>query len=105
MVELVIEANNLRPIGLFGGGSLAMHGTDCSLDLVRAWLPEREGMNEELLAITNLPLIPAATILIGQQNRFSGAILASSMARTAPPPRHSERSEESLVDRKRFLGR
>ena len=66
--QVVIELQDLRPVGRGGTRCLAVHGIDRRLKLVRPGLIAPQALANERLAFRNQLAIPPAAILINEQD-------------------------------------
>ena len=96
--EMVVESNDLRPVGGRRRARLAVHGLDRGLDLVGARrVPSQAGAHERL-AFRDEPRIPPLAVLVGQ--RHEGAV----GARAGRSPRFGEKHEREQTHHFRLAG-
>jgi hypothetical protein len=96
--ELVVERENLAPVGLCCCGRVAVHGVDRGLNLIRPRRIAREAASDERLTLSDERAIPAVTILIGEQHEVA-------VGRHAPrAPRVDEQHQCKQTHHFRFVG-
>src|SRR5712691_3427247 len=67
--QLVVQGDDLRPVGLFECGSVRVHGVDGGLQLVRAGLVAAEAATDDRLSFLDQGAIPTATVLLAEQRK------------------------------------
>ena len=70
-LEVVVELDDLAPVGVGGRGGVAVHGVDGGLDLERPGLVAAQARPHERLALGDLVPIPRAAVLVGEQHERS----------------------------------
>jgi hypothetical protein len=71
-LEHVVQAEDVRPIGVFGADGSAVCRGDRRLDLVGPWLAARESGGQQRDAFVDGAAIPAAAVLVGQRYQLTG---------------------------------
>ena len=69
--ELVVELENLAPVGCGCGRGVAVDGVDRGLDLVRTGLVALEAAPHDRLAFGDEVAIPTGAVLVGKQHHGS----------------------------------
>src|SRR5438128_943987 len=64
--QLVVQGDDLRPVGLFECGSVRVHGVDGGLQLVGAGLVAAEAATDDRLAFVDQGAIPALSVLLAK---------------------------------------
>ena len=79
-VQLVVEGDDLGPVGGFGGGCV---GVDCGyggLDLERSGLVAAKASTHELVAFDDQCLVPAGAVLVGEAHHGPVRVAAGGTA-------------------------
>ena len=69
--QLVVQLQDLPPVGGGGGRRVAVDGVDRRLDLIRAGLVATEALPDDGLAFGDQASIPEAAVLVGQQHEVA----------------------------------
>ena len=72
-LQKIVEPHDLRPVRIFGARRLAMQGRDRRLQRERARIPPKS-LVDQRQRFGDLPLIPAAAILLFQNHQIAGVI-------------------------------
>jgi hypothetical protein len=74
--QLVIERDDLVPVGIGRGGRVAVDGVDRRLDLVRPGGVAPQAAANDRLALGDQIVIPGPAVLVGQQHELAAATRA-----------------------------
>ena len=66
--QVVVEGDNLRPVGLVEGCCVGVHGADRGLELVGAGLVSAQTAADDRLAFFDPSPVPACAILVAEQH-------------------------------------
>src|SRR5205823_6183022 len=66
--QLVVEGDDLRPVGLLDCRSVRMHGVDGGLELIRTGLVAAKALAEDRLTLLEQGPIPASAVLLAEQH-------------------------------------
>jgi hypothetical protein len=66
--QLVVQLEDLTPVGLRGGRGVAVHGVDGRLDLVRAGSVAAEAAPDDRLPLGDELTIPERAVLVGEEH-------------------------------------
>src|SRR5258708_37616816 len=80
--QLVVERQDLTPVSVLRSWSIAMHGIDSGLNLVRTGMVAAQARAHELLAFADHGVVPAAAVLIGE--KYEGAAGADACMLAGP---------------------
>ena len=70
-VELVVEGDDLRPVGGVGGGGVGVDGGDGGLDLERSGLVAAQAGADEVVAFGDERAVPQGAVLVGETDHRS----------------------------------
>ena len=85
--QLVVQRQDLGPVGGGRDGRVAVHGVDRGLDLVRARLAAAQALPDEGLALGDQRAVPARPVLVGEQHQ------RAVRGRAGRPPRLGEQHQ------------
>ena len=70
-VELVVEGDDLRPVGCLGGGGVGVDGGDGRLDLERPGLVAAQAGADEVVPFGDERAVPPGAVLVGEADHRS----------------------------------
>src|ERR1700677_2028483 len=68
--ELIVQLQDLRPVRRRDAGRITVYGVDCGLNLIRTRLIVRYAETKQALSLGDEVAIPAAVVLISQQDHL-----------------------------------
>ena len=66
--QLVVQVDDLRPVGLLDGRGIGMHGVDGRLELIGTRLVAAKAAAEDRLSFLDLGPIPLGAVLLAEQH-------------------------------------
>jgi hypothetical protein len=66
---VVVELEDLAPVGVLGGGGVGVDGVDGGLELVRTRLVAAEATAYEILALVDQRAVPEVAVLVGEADQ------------------------------------
>jgi len=67
--QLVVQGDDLRPVGLLGYRSIRMHGVDGGLELIRTGLAAAKAPAEDRLSLLDQGPVSSSAVLLAEQHQ------------------------------------